>query len=158
MKTIEIKTSEAVLQQPIDIEILDKTYSVAPPSVATLIAASAAISKLPTVDKNSENIAVEALAVAEDCAAIGEVIAILVLGAKGLTETKRSWLGRKKETIDKKAILARELLENLSPKQLNELMNRILLQMDIAFFFGSLISLTEINLTRARKKTTASGQ
>lgn len=174
MKTVEIRTSEAVLQQPIDVEILDKTYSVAPPSVATLILASAAISKMPAVDKDAENGVYETLAVAADCAALGEVIAILVLGAKGLTridkvitETEKRYLfgliKRRKEElseveVDAKEELARELLENLSPRQMNELMNSILAQMDIAFFLGTLISLTEINLMRAKRKTTASGQ
>ncbi len=174
MKTTEIKTSETVLQQPINVEILGKTYSVAPPSVATLILASAAISKMPSVDKEAENIAYEALAVAEECAPIGEVIAILVLGAKGLTRVDKAitaiekrylfgLLKRRKEVlseveVDAKSELAQELLENLTPKQLNELMNSILSQMDIAFFLGSLISLHEINLTRAKKKKmTASG-
>ncbi len=116
----------------------------------------------------------EALAIAEDCVPLGEVLAILVLGAKGLrrvdkviTATEKRYLfgliKRRKEVlseveVDAKAELAQELLENLTPKQLNELMNSILAQMDIAFFFGTSISLSEINLTRAKKKTTQSGQ
>lgn len=190
MKTVEIRTSEAVLQQPINVEILGKTYPVAPPSVATLILASAAISKMPAVNKDAENGVYETLAVAADCAPMGEVIAILVLGAKRLTETikvieqvektverivydeylfgliKRPKVievtitedVEKEVVIDRKSKLQKELLENLSPRQMNELMNSILAQMDIAFFLGTLISLSEINLTRAKRKTTASGQ
>lgn len=158
MSTVEMKVADAILQQPVRVEICGETYLVAPPSVATLILASAAISKMPIVDKDAENIVYEALAVAEECAPLGEVIAILVLGAKGLTGVKKSWFWLKRKTVDKKAELAQKLLENLSPKQLNELMNSILAQMDMAFFFGTSIALSEINLTRAKKKTTASGQ
>ena len=52
-KTIEQQVSDTILQQPTEIQVGEKKYSVAPPSIATLILVSKEISKLPkiTVDR-----------------------------------------------------------------------------------------------------------
>jgi hypothetical protein len=166
--TIESKVSKTILQKPENIMIGSKTYTVAPPSIATLILASEAISKLPGVNLNSDNIASECLYIARDCAVLGEVLAILILGARGLTESKtevkKSFFGLIKEEkqveIDQKAVLAGEILKELSPKELNETLNRLLASMELAFFFATTASLIEVNLLRKTKETetTASGR
>jgi hypothetical protein len=142
-------------------------YKVSPPSIATLILASEAVSRLPHVNLNSDNIASESLYIAKDCGVLGEIIAILILGAKGMKETKtvvtKAFFGLKKKEqqieIDNKAVLARKILNDLTPKQLSETLAKLLSGMELAFFFATTTSLIEINLLRKTKetKTTASG-
>lgn len=178
-KTIESKVAEVILQKPEEITIGGKVYSVAPPSVATLILASEAVSRLPQTTVDAEKIVEESLSIAKECRALGEIAAILILGAKGLTEVvKREetipklrflglfrWYKRVEVEVveDRKAQLAGELLENLTPRKLHQLIARLLQRMEIGDFFGLTTFLLEINLLRATKvektrKTTASGQ
>lgn len=166
-KTIEQKVSETILQQPEEITVGEKTYKAAPPSVATLILASEAVSRLPQIKLDTEKVVEESLSVAKDCRALGDIIAILILGAKHLTETVKSretkekrylcgLLRRKHEvevevTIDRKAELANEILENISPTNLYILFATLLQKMQIQDFFGLTTFLTEINLLRQTK-------
>lgn len=177
-KTIESKVADAILQKADEITIRGKVYSVAPPSVATLILASEAISQLPQTSLNSEKIVEESLYIAKECRALGEIAAILILGAKGLTEQVKvkkavpklclfglfRWHKRIEVEVmeDRKARLARELLEDLTPRELNQLVARLLQKMELGDFFGLTTFLFGINLLRETKvetkKTTASGQ
>lgn len=176
-KTIEQKVAETILQQTSEIVVGDKKYTAAPPSTATLILVSEAISHLPHVVLDPNNIVEESLAIAKDCSVLGDVVAIFILGAKNLTETVKRrevkekrflWgLFRRKyeieaaQVIDRKAELAKELLENLTPAELHNLTASLLQRMDLSDFFGLTTFLTEINLLRQTKvvsEVTASGQ
>ncbi|MDR0385396.1 MAG: hypothetical protein LBH60_04905 [Prevotellaceae bacterium] len=167
-KTVETKVAETILQKNKEIVIGNETYQVATPSTATLILASEAISRLPYINLDSENIASESLYIAKDCRILGNIIAILILGAKNLQGirkiTKRRFLGILKEEteeiIDNEAILSKKILEEVSPKQLNELLTELLQSMEVAFFFATSTSLIEINLLRKTREvgTTAFGQ
>ncbi|MGL5913356.1 MAG: hypothetical protein ACRCZB_04260 [Bacteroidales bacterium] len=166
MGTVEEKTARSILQTPKEIHIGDAIYQVAPPSVATLILASEAISRLPNIQLNSENPIAESLYIAKDCAILGDVMAILILGAKGLTtETtmqKSKLFGLIKEeeivTVDNKALLAKKILEDISPRELSKLLDNVLSGMEVGFFFGISTSLIEINLLRTtRSETTVFG-
>jgi len=176
-KTVEAKASETILQQSEEVTIGGEKYWVAPPSTATLILASEHISQLPHVSLDSENIAGESLYVARDCRALGDIVAILVLGAKGLSEVrkttvrveKRRFFGlirhkeevEKEVTVDHRAALAKKLLENVTPRELHLLMVRLLQFMQLGDFFGLTTSLIAINLlrrTRGVVATTASGR
>ena len=53
--------------------------------------------------------------------------------------------------IDRKAELAKELLEDVEPKALNLIVSQILSKMQIADFFGLTTFLTELNLLHPRK-------
>jgi hypothetical protein len=152
MDNLETKTANAILQQPVEVQIGEKTYQVAPPSIATLILASSAISKLPQLKLDSENIASESLYIAKDCGALGEIVAILILGAKGLEEEKKTFFGLKRAKVDRKSILASEILAELTPKRLSEILGEMLAGMDLAFFFATITSLTEINLLRKTRE------
>jgi hypothetical protein len=159
-KTVEQRVSDAVLQKPIEVEIGNKTYKVAPPSVATLILASAAISRLPAIKLDNDNIAVESLYVARDCEVLGEIVAIFILGAKGVKGSKKALFGLRKIEVDEKSLLAKEILENATPKQISELLTQLLVGMQLSFFFATTVSLIEINLLRKTREaeTTVSGQ
>ena len=167
-KTIEQRVGEAVLQQPKEFVIGDKTFIVAPPSVSTLILVSEAISLLPQVQLDKAKIVEEVLFVAKDCRILGDIAAILILGAKGLKEivtTKRKhffglFTRSVNETVDRKAELSKWLLEELDTAQLNKLIFELLKDFNLGDFFGTTTFLIEINLLRPTKvvETTASGQ
>lgn len=148
---IEKYVSEIINEDYFEVEINGKKINVAQPTTATLIEVSKFIGQLPNlnIDEN-RNLTLEALRVARDCEFVGELIATLILGKKRLR-------AQKKWQKDKKKELARILLEELTPKELNRLGNEILSKMDIAFFLGFIISLQEVNLTKPTK-TTVSGQ
>lgn len=169
-ENIESKVAKSILQQTEEITIGDEVMSVAPPSTATLILVSEETAKLPHVKLDSENIVLEALSVAKDCRVLGDIVAILILGAKNLQTTqvveKKRLFGlitqRKEITINNKAELAKRLLEDIQPKELHRIVVRLLKGLQIADFFGFTTSLIEINLLRQTrevvKETTVSGQ
>ena len=174
--TIESKVKQTILQEPIEVTIGGVLYKAAPPSVATLICVSEAVSLLPHIRLEPEKVVDEVLSVAKDCRPLGDIVAILVLGAKGLTETrrevktveKRRFCGLIKEqeqvevveVIDHKSNLAKTILEELSPRELKTLVGTLLEKMEIGHFFGLTTSLIEANLLRPTREvvTTASGQ
>lgn len=176
-KTIEEKVAESILQKPIEITVGGRKYTTAPPSTATLILVSEAVSRLPRFVLDPQKLVEESLFVAKDCRILGDIVAILLLGAKGLTERVKTvktverrflfgLIRRKKtveieEVIDHKAELARELLENLRPTELYGLTASLLQRMELGDFFGLTTFLIEINLLRQTKvetEATASGQ
>lgn len=169
-QTIEQRVGATLLQQPRQISIAGKTYSVAPPTIATLILASEAISLLPQEYLDEEHIVEETLRIAKDCRVLGDILAILILGAKGLTEERtteeRTFFGlRRRRTvrkIDRKRELADELLETLAPRDLSRLISELLRDLQLGDFFGATTSLLEVNLIRATREvgteTTAHGR
>ncbi|MCM1168896.1 MAG: hypothetical protein NC324_03060 [Bacteroides sp.] len=175
-KSMETKVAETILQRPEEIQIGERTYRVAPPSVATLILASEVASRMPQVKMNPEDAMNETLANARFCRPLGEFVAVLILGAKGIKEEreieekihrewyKRRWRrkGEKKLVeVDVKAELADYLLKELSPRELYELTASLLQRMQVGDFFGLTTFLIETNLTRPTKvvsETTASGR
>ena len=136
-KTIEQKAAETILQTPVEVKVGSKTYMTAPPSTATLILASEAVSRLPHVVLDPKNVVEESLSIAKDCRALGDIVAIFILGAKNLKEKVKVQKNREKsylwglfkrqvveeveEVIDRKAELAQELLEELTPAELYDL-------------------------------------
>jgi hypothetical protein len=159
---IESKVAETVLQKPVEITIGDKTYTVAPPSIATLILVSEAVSKLPQQKLDTANAVSESLYIARHCSVVGEIAAILILGAKGLAGERKKYFGLKKEIVDLKSELAGKILEELGPEQLNDVLGNILSKMGTAFFLGTIDFLIKVNLLKAETKaettTTVSGQ
>lgn len=89
-ENIETKVAQTILQQPEEITVGDKVYKAAPPSAATLILASEAVARMPKIQLNTERIVDEVLAIGKDCRPMGEIVAIMILGAKGLTETRKT--------------------------------------------------------------------
>lgn len=86
-KTIEEKVAETILQKDIEVTVGGKKYKAAPASTATLILASEAVSRLPEINLDPEKVVEESLSVARECRPLGDIAAILILGAKNLTET-----------------------------------------------------------------------
>ena len=173
--TIETKVSQTILQQTEEIVIGDKTYNIAPPSVATLILASEVVSHLPQDKLNEDLIVEESLSIAKECREIGDLAAILILGAKHINDKTERREKRRRSflwglihidrsitiTETAKEALSRELLENATPRDLHTAIAKIISKMQIGDFFGLTTFLTEINLMRPTKvetEPTASGQ
>ena len=171
--TIEEKVAQTILQQPLTIDVGDQQYQVAPPSTATLILVSAAVSRLPHLTLDQEQLVQEAINVAKDCQPIGEIVATLILGAKHVNdvvesyvETTRSYCFglfkrrvRNKVSVIKREALSRQLLEELTPRELQSILVRILNAMEIGDFFGLTTFLLGVNTIKRTKveSQTASG-
>ena len=165
-QTIESKVAAAILEKPVaSIELEGKTYDIAPPSIATLILVSEIVSGLPEVEPVSKDkIVYWVLQNAKNYRALGDFVAVLILGAKGLTETttrkvvKKRWFGLVKveieetATIDRKAELSRIILENVRPSVLFNIVIRRLNDLEVGDFFGITTSLAEVNLLKPTKE------
>ena len=165
-RTIEQMVASAILEKATDkIEIGDKVYPIADPNIATLILISEIISTLPVVEKDipKEQVVYSALHHAKDYRAIGDICAILILGAKNLTEEREiikekcifRLFKRKKTiraTIDKQAELSRLILENIKPSTIFDLIIRRLQDMEIVSFFSITTSLSEANILKPTKE------
>ena len=176
MNTLEQQAAQTILQQPEEIRIGEKTYTIAPPSIATLILVSGAISRLPHLHLDDAKVLEETLNIAKDCAGIGEIAAILILGAKHIEDTeeieqsedmthlwglfKTTRKVKKKRKVKER--IAKEILEDITPRELHNLIAQILKMMQVGDFFGLTTFLTEVNLLHQTRKVepeaTASGQ
>ena len=169
-QTIEQRVASAILQQPREIELGGTTYHVAPPTIATIILVSEAISTIPTERLDDEHIVEETLRIAKDCRVIGDILATMILGAKGLTEEveveERRLFGlirrTKKKVVDRKAELSKRLLEELSPSQLNRAIPMLFKGFELGDFFGTTTFLIGVNVLqptkgRVENETTAPG-
>lgn len=167
-KTVEQKASEAILQKREEVEIGGVIYEVAPPSTATLILVSELVSQLPQIATDKKEILIESLRIARHCSLLGDIVAVLILGAKGLKEkrtvVKKRFFGLITETreheVDLKKDLAKKVLTDLKPSELEKKTLHLLHGMETASFFGLTASLIEINLMKPTRKAgmTASGQ
>lgn len=164
--TIESQVASAILERSVgSIEIEGKTYEIGAPSTATLIIVSEFVAKLPIVEKvpNTEIIN-SVLHYARDYRPLGDIAAVLILGAKNLIEErvivqeKRGLFGlirRKTETkikVDKKTELAKVILENVRPTILFDIVIRRLNDMEIASFFAITTSLSEVNILKPTRE------
>lgn len=162
--TVEKRTAEAILELGKEVRIGDEIFMVAPPSVATMILVSEAIAELKLEDKLDENnLLYECLNVAKHCRPLGDVMAILILGAKGLeVEVESKYLFgliRRVKVVNKKKELSSKILNEFSAQKISNLLGKLLNGMDVGFFFATINSLIEINLMKTGKtKTTASGR
>lgn len=154
-KTIEQKTAETVLQTPEKVTIGGRKYTVAKPSTATLIMASAAISKLPQFELKKEAMVSDVLRVAKDAEGVGDVVAIMMVGAKGLNSIgPRRWM-----KLWRLRKMKRIVLEEAGADELQKLAYQLFSKMHVGDFFGLIAFLSEVNMTKPTKATTtASGK
>ena len=164
--TIESRVAAAILEKPVDeLELDGKVYPIAPPSIATLILVSEIVSALPRVEPvPNEQILHSVLHNAKDFRPLGDLAATLILGAKGLTATETRTVERKRlfglitmrreetVTIDRKAELAKAILENVRPSVLMQVVVRRLTNLEIGDFFGITTSLAAANLLKPTRE------
>lgn len=165
IQTIEGKVAAAILEKNIgSIEIGGKTYEIAPPSVGTLILVSELVSTLPIVERvPNEKIFNSVLYHARHFKALGDICAVLILGAKGLTEEveetrkRRVWgIFNKKytirRTVDRQSELARLILEEVRPSVLFDVIVKRLKDMELGSFFSITTSLSEANILKPTRE------
>ena len=83
-KTLEREVADTILQRKRRITIGGRVYSVAPPTAATLIQVSAEVSELPggmRIDGDGDYFSATILG-AKDCAALGRILATMMIGAR----------------------------------------------------------------------------
>lgn len=160
------KAAETILQKPFEITAAGRRWTVDHPSVATLIMASEAISRLPDVRPDKDDIVKSTIALAPQCRSLGEVAAILLLGAREAARpdsgSGRCGLFRRGSARTKAEVLGERLMEEMSAGELYRTVGTILGRMEIGDFFALTTFLSEINLLRPTKvaagtEATASG-
>jgi hypothetical protein len=165
-ETIESTVADTILEKEVATITIDgETYNIAPPTVATLILISQIVSRFPAVERVTGAAVVNSvLHHAKDFEALGELAAVMILGAKHLTETRtvvtyeKKWFGLRRiahthtETIDRKSILADKIMKSYSPTKLYDLIISRINNLDIASFFVITTSLAEANLLKPTKE------
>lgn len=168
MDKIEEKAADVVLQKPMKVKIGGKTYTVARPTLGTLVAISHYVKQLHGIDgtKSAYSIPSVLHAAGDDGVILAKIAAVLILGAKGLRESgglKRKILSFRKHGHSKGDIeaLSQELLDEASPKEICGLVKDAISYQKIGFFLNAIISLTGENILAPTKKdteATASGE
>jgi len=163
--TIESQVASAVLERKVGSIVIDgKTYEIAPPTLATLILISELVSTLPVVERVPNNQIVNSvLHYAKDYRKLGDICAVLILGAKNLTQEieethtrrilglfKRSYTT--KRTIDRKTELSRLITENMRPSVVFDVIVKRLQDMEVGSFFSITTSLSEANILKPTKE------
>ena len=175
--SIEQKVADTILENSIGNVVVDgKEYQIQPPTTGTLIMISALISTLPEIkgEPTEKDFVAQILGMAKECGALGQIAATLILGAKRIKENpfitistyeyqkKWNWLKfRKIETpkekqmpVSERDYLAEQILDNMTPKQLQDLLNGILSEGELANFFVLTTSLQEKSITTPTREQT----
>jgi hypothetical protein len=153
-RTVEQITADAILQHPQTVTVSGRSYAASPPSTATLIEASKYISQLPDFDGvTGEDGIYAAIAHAKDCAWLGEIAAILMLGKDCFIREN----GMFRRNTDNVRLLADALLHELSAEDMYLLLVELFKMQKVGFFLSSIIFLKEARMIR-KTKATASGQ
>lgn len=147
--------ADAVLQTEKDVVIGARTYRVAPPTTATLIMVSRLIPQLPAEEPDGDNVLAWVLGNARHYGMIGDILAVLVLGAKRCREgggKSLRWLkkGRKRHITEQEE-LAEYILEETSPSEQVALMTELIGRMQVASFFGLTTFLSGLNILKVTK-------
>lgn len=156
-QTIESRVASAILERPTgEMEIDGTKYKVAPPTLATLILVSEIVSTLPIVEKTDDNEkkTYSVLHHARNYKALGDIAAVLILGAKAIKEDEqraqnhRRWYSfrRRKQHISLRKELAEKILDNVRPSVLFDCIIRRLKDNEVGVFFLITTSLSEANL------------
>lgn len=157
--SIESKVADTILQAKKEITLGGKTFTVAPPTPATLIRLSQLISQLPAVKSDSNKVLMEVLHHAKDCTILGDIAATIILGAsKARKCEKKAWWKLWTKKTSQYRLLADFILYECEVSEVYNLISEQLLNLQIVDFFAITTSLFEVNLLRATKEVvTASG-
>ena len=155
----EKRTADAILQKPISVRIGKRTYQVPRPTLATIIEVSAMIAEYKDVEyiELPDDPITEVLHIAKDFDGMERILAMIVLGAKAARKEikvfgRTIWRTRR---LDR---LAKQIKEEMTPKEITSVLIDVFGTMDCAFFLISITSLHRVNHLRTTKGTTASGQ
>lgn len=159
---VEEIIADTINGNPIKIKFRDKDIEIPRPTLGTLIEVSKHIAKLPEfaiIDdpKDPRAYVTQTLSLAKDSGKIAEILAIMMLGKKNMRREVRIF-GITVRKVDRVKALAAEI-EDMTSKEIADLMTAIFSSMDCAFFLGVITSLNAINITKpTTTETTALGQ
>jgi hypothetical protein len=152
MKAVQKRVADTLLENAQAVMLGGKRYKVAPPTIGTLVMVSEKIAELPDFDTGTQNVLGSVVSNAKDAAAISEVCAILILGAKRIKGFCGAWRLRR---------LSRKILLNASPKDVLREIKAVIYGMNLSDFFSLTTFLQGINVTEPTKvetEATVSGQ
>lgn len=168
IKSAEVETAKTILQERIPFMVGEKTFQVPKPTPATLALVSAEVSQLDLVSEQvsmEETDKIPAMVITDGSQMdkVCRIMAIVILGAKAIRDAqpeKHRWWEFWKRGAEKSELerLTDEIMHNCSSRELEGLLSDTFSHLDLGFFFGITTSLRGLNLTKATKKTTASGQ
>lgn len=168
MASIEKKVAKTILQERQTVTVAGVQYEVGQPSIATLIKVSSIVSTIPALNIDNNKVLEQAIAVSPLCGRqIADIVATIILGVKKpvLNMPEFTFKGCFQRVFCRSSKIAynrlfNALLYETTPKELTNLVIRLLAMMQIEDFFGITISLNEINLIRPTMEmvTTAHGQ
>lgn len=164
---MQAKAAATILERKLaQVKIGDGTYAIAPPSIATLIMLSEIASGLPKAGEvKAENILQWVVSNAKDYSALGELAAVLVLGAKAIMEDEE--LGqqdgkkgislffnrsRKTKRGTLRQEMAKKILREVSPAQLSEIIAKAFGSLELGDFFGITTSLGAVSILTPSKE------
>lgn len=161
--TIESRVAAAILERATGaIEIDGQSYEIAPPTIATLILVSEIVSTLPIVENTTDNEmrTYSVLHHAKNFKALGDIAAVLILGAKHCNEPIQAekknrffrLFSRKRKTTTRRQELAQKILENVRPSTLFDCIIRRLKDNEVGIFFLITTSLSEANILKPTKE------
>lgn len=155
----EARAADTLLQRPFQVKAGDMTFTVPAPTVATVIAVSGLISRIPeTAFSDDDKVLPAVLAHASECSALGDIAAMLILGEKeynapvdGKDGPVGRILRRRAARRTKGGELAKRLVQGLTPAQLNRAVTEILVHTEVSDFFALTTFLTGVNCLRRTK-------
>lgn len=146
IKDIEQKVAEAILSKDIDLQIGEDKYSIARPTIRTLISVSYEISKLPQFEVIEGKELHSIINYAKNAKQIGRIFATMIIGAK--KQNKLTNLFRR-NNIEK---LADKIIDKYTPSELNLALVSIFSKMEIRDFFVLTTSLKEASVIKPTKE------
>lgn len=160
-KTTQERVADTILQRPKSITIGGHAYSVAPPTIGTLVIVSEYLSRIPEPSGDKSEYIFESLRIAKDCKPLAYAIAAIIIGAKHWEDKmpdptfKPSIWRKKAPLINVRDYYADIILKEVEMTELADMMVRLFNDLEIADFFGCITFLRGVNLTKATKVTEA---
>ena len=151
MKTIEAKTADTLLEEPLEVTIGGKAYRVPPPSLGTLARIGGLISTMKTAERaeeiDTEDIPIVALREAESAGVVADILATFVVGAKPVSVWDK-WIPRR---LTKRDRVRREILQSVTPAEASRVFAVMLKSLQLGDFFGLTTFLRGINILKPTK-------
>ena len=146
-ETSEKMVADTILARGSEIALGGKIYTLAPPTLATLIMVSEVVSSFPQAKLTDDKKMQYALSEAKNYGVLPELLAILILGAKAVERAKRSrkwrWFG--KSRYDR---LVEEIRLNASPSEVKRAIIPMFNNLEIRDFFVCTTFLAGINILK----------
>lgn len=153
--SIKKQIADAILEKPIEINILGRIINAPRPTLGTMIEVSKLINdydyqEFTKDDKNFDKIIGETLRIAKNWEGLAEILAWLLLGKnKALQELKI--FGIVIYIKDNIKPLKNEILNKLTPKEIAEAIFKICGSMECGFFLSTIGFLNNINHLKKTK-------